>query len=86
MLVIKLKKTMSKLLIKTILLFFLFTNISFAKEEDSIKVDSILKIDYFCLEGTKIKDISLIKYEFIIEKITFKNKSFIFRRRYIYGN
>ena len=45
--------------------------------------DSILRIDYFCLDGKKIKDISLIKEDFIIEQITFKNKSFIFRRRYI---
>jgi uncharacterized Zn ribbon protein len=77
---------MQKLLVKTFLLILLSAKLSFAKEEDSITIvkDSILKIDYFCLNGKKIKDISLINGEFVIEYITFKNKTFILRRRYIY--
>jgi hypothetical protein len=80
---------MSKFLIKTLLIITLFSTASFATEDTIIvnnvtyTKDSILRIDYFCLDGKKIKDISLIKEDFIIEQITFKNKSFIFRRRYI---
>jgi hypothetical protein len=80
---------MSKLLIKTLLIITLFSTASFATEDTIIvnnvtyTKDSILRIDYFCLDGKKIKDISLINEDFIIEQITFKNKTFIFRRRYV---